>query len=422
MSTTVLTPVMSHISRVPVEHLSSIFIMCDAERHDEMPDLKWAPLCLLLVCSEWKRIALRTAALWNHLHVDFYDSALKKHTSLINTWISRSGNLPLALSFNMSSVKISSEPLMALLGLTWRLKVLRLRLNEGQRTFLYILQMRQMPLLESMELCINESRLLTWANTGGIDLNHFCPALRALLLRQGAYFYILDAPWSQLSTLRIPYEELEFTDAYNLMKKCSSLVECSLFIAPSHDLMDFGGSGPLILLPLLQILSIRSYGENTGDFLQHFTLPSLKSLYLEPELIDCPKYDHQFPVKLYQFQQQSGAHLEDLSLDGFDLTHEAFFDFLAINPSLSYLRVFGCKIFMEEFCKTMLVSPDSTTNILPNMVVLDIQFFEQSTKDHQLLDVLESRFKPQNSSSHVGVPVKKLKNVSVQLRDDMEDD
>ncbi|KAJ7821904.1 hypothetical protein B0H14DRAFT_3146565, partial [Mycena olivaceomarginata] len=63
-----------------------------------------APLLLVHVCSGWRRIAFATPQLWSSLHVVVPNAGrLRKMSSAVDNWLTRSGTLPLSITLAVSA-------------------------------------------------------------------------------------------------------------------------------------------------------------------------------------------------------------------------------------------------------------------------------------------------------------------------------
>ncbi|KAF8901857.1 hypothetical protein CPB84DRAFT_1679295, partial [Gymnopilus junonius] len=97
---------------LPPELLSDIFLQCQfGGTLDEEPYIPnsfhplQGPLLLTHVCRRWRMVALSTPGLWTTLKVQFkkaQNPELKfTQLTLISTWLSRSGSLPLTIGIHV---------------------------------------------------------------------------------------------------------------------------------------------------------------------------------------------------------------------------------------------------------------------------------------------------------------------------------
>ncbi|KAJ6561721.1 hypothetical protein B0H19DRAFT_902303, partial [Mycena capillaripes] len=86
--------------RLPPDVVAGIFIAClPSDRHAIMSSAE-APHLLCHVCSGWRKLALLTHRLWASLHIvaPLTGTKLRQINEAIDTWLSRSGVLPLFIS------------------------------------------------------------------------------------------------------------------------------------------------------------------------------------------------------------------------------------------------------------------------------------------------------------------------------------
>ncbi|KAJ7845416.1 hypothetical protein B0H14DRAFT_2203316, partial [Mycena olivaceomarginata] len=94
----------SPIRQLPVDIIREIFIACIPTDQNPVMSVKMAPLLLSRICSGWRTIALSTPRLWSSIHVPEPHAKLPQYVrdgclQLMKTWLTRSGGLPLSISF-----------------------------------------------------------------------------------------------------------------------------------------------------------------------------------------------------------------------------------------------------------------------------------------------------------------------------------
>ncbi|KAF7296679.1 F-box domain-containing protein [Mycena chlorophos] len=244
---------LSPIRRLPEDVLREIFVACIPLDRNCVMSEKEAPILLGHICSSWRRLSLSIPYLWTRVHVvepgavdraqlgdpaGMHDLALENmatarkepcppsHTLALavsqrlagfHIWISRSGSLPLSISFRGSQEKsrhgaLANHPtarfLYAICRHSRRWQDVRLRFLQSQAVTKSLTRVRpdDVPLLRT--LC------LTSADPGSIE--HFLawetmPFLSAPKLRRLAYgghgFLVDDLPivWEHLADLEIEY-------------------------------------------------------------------------------------------------------------------------------------------------------------------------------------------------------------------------
>ncbi|KAL1682826.1 hypothetical protein EV122DRAFT_273814 [Schizophyllum commune] len=97
----------SPISTLPPETLVEIFDACRVRNHYDDPDLddltvRAGPPTVTAVCADWRRLAIASPSLWTDVHFNIYSPALLLDaTTLLETLLSRSKNLPLHVSITL---------------------------------------------------------------------------------------------------------------------------------------------------------------------------------------------------------------------------------------------------------------------------------------------------------------------------------
>ena len=105
-----LHTLLSPIRRLPVELLTEIFMHCLPRKKFILPSDADSPLRLMQVCTLWWKVCTTSPQLWTSIEillpaaqdtsaqVKMLESLSSAKTALLETWVSRSGNLPLSLS------------------------------------------------------------------------------------------------------------------------------------------------------------------------------------------------------------------------------------------------------------------------------------------------------------------------------------
>ncbi|KAG5651899.1 hypothetical protein H0H81_006980 [Sphagnurus paluster] len=97
----------SGIHSLPLELIRKIFFFCLPSTNCAMVATE-APLVLTRVCRHWREAAFSTPELWSRLHISVprglameekNSGVVMRFGEAITTWLNRSGNLPLSISF-----------------------------------------------------------------------------------------------------------------------------------------------------------------------------------------------------------------------------------------------------------------------------------------------------------------------------------
>ncbi|KAJ3828648.1 hypothetical protein F5880DRAFT_1698413 [Lentinula raphanica] len=98
---------MSPVRQLPDEVLGEIFVHCLPTERNAVRSLDEAPLLLITICRDWRRVALNTHRLWSSIHIflppDLNNQAMFRRVMGIRTWLGRSGTLPLSISLHTRS-------------------------------------------------------------------------------------------------------------------------------------------------------------------------------------------------------------------------------------------------------------------------------------------------------------------------------
>ncbi|KAJ7364900.1 hypothetical protein DFH08DRAFT_930627 [Mycena albidolilacea] len=254
--------------------------------------VKIAPLLLGRICSGWRTIALSTPRLWSSIHVPEPYAKLPQYVrdgclQLMKTWLTRSGGLPLSISFHKRHPPGSSPFLDTIVSLSSRWKHISL---SGQNRIQ--LSRADVPILKSIEV---SDYVVGDGPTETRDF--FCGvAVRKVSIGTDLDPIQLPLPWAQLTALSLhrpsdPHlfsqssltSNLSSSTALTILAECRSLCECTLFLSPSADeTIAPPSSVELPLLASLKISVIACGGSllQQHDPLDRLLLPQLSSFAL----------------------------------------------------------------------------------------------------------------------------------------------
>ncbi|CAK5266525.1 unnamed protein product [Mycena citricolor] len=168
------------VVRMPDDVIREIFLACMPEDRNCAMRASEAPLLLGRVCSAWRSIAYSTPRLWSKLHVDaprtpgplgtrgrweVYRRKWAVRADVIRTWLGRSGEVPLSLSFKTFDDADGSphgsahiEPLMSLAR---RWADVDFKVNRDELARLAEIQVGDVPKLERVKVTTVDS---LWVN------------------------------------------------------------------------------------------------------------------------------------------------------------------------------------------------------------------------------------------------------------------
>ncbi|KAF8650055.1 hypothetical protein AX16_005445 [Volvariella volvacea WC 439] len=244
---------------LPHDVLREIFLHCLPTDHFSPIKTSEAPLLLGRVCGAWREVAMGTPQLWASIHIP-YDNQFRRtfHAKAvlnktwerrlagISSWLSRSGALPLSISFHYhSDTWISSEdpwiadpPCMSsLLDLLFSFKSRwrHVRISaEGPLNFLpsspadMELEPNSFPALESFAVCPN------WKKINYPSTMLKAPRIRELVTEVPAWGEQFNTHYHQLTSLSIRFLSFDDIGIRNhlptILTQCHSLVEFNLHI------------------------------------------------------------------------------------------------------------------------------------------------------------------------------------------------
>ncbi|KAJ7639316.1 hypothetical protein FB45DRAFT_1055455 [Roridomyces roridus] len=280
-----------HVLSLPPEIVSKIFILClpTWSRPLDSIDLKHAPLLVSHICSQWRRIALSTPALWK----DSLDICMclrrKQATNITETWVARAQSCPLSVKIQgpMDLVKragVSEVFRHVALG------VQSLELDIFEEDLVKMPEPLEFPLLRKLTMCVcggDEVELLDDLVQTFDDV----PQLSQVVLDH-LPAHAIALPWEQLQ---------KFTGKFYLLDKCldalrfmPNLVECAFsmletVVAENYEIF----SHPHIrTLTLFQSMDFKDEEDaqvdipRSAQLLAFITLPNLETLELL-DIEDC---------------------------------------------------------------------------------------------------------------------------------------
>ncbi|KAJ7267402.1 hypothetical protein C8J57DRAFT_1327628 [Mycena rebaudengoi] len=242
------------------------------------------PLLLGRICQTWRAVALSTPRLWASLHIAAPSSPrLEQLNGMVDTWLSRSGALPLSLSFaqyrRTGATKVSML-LETLIRYSTRWKHIRIVFPfDDSFEALSHLSTADVPILERVSI------------DGPPDLEPMSPSicqvlgapnLRSLSLNLSPLI-TLDGRqplrWEQLRHLAIPGASAEGAlpshVALDVLRQCVLLETCMLrvYVHTEDD-----HSGLPFCLEYMQELRITVHGSGQLNFFEKLVLPNLRCL------------------------------------------------------------------------------------------------------------------------------------------------
>ncbi|KAJ6536780.1 hypothetical protein DFH09DRAFT_93389 [Mycena vulgaris] len=343
---------------LPVEITADIFIRClpdpppfpcpfDEDSISMGHELRTtAPLILLGVCRVWRDIALDTPTLWSTLNIRFdaFTNSVASEPGLIESfidlWLGRAGNRPLSISLSATRELTQDEDqdedrqwsdLACAVVQRYSQRVRHLKLQMTEPDIIKLgLHSATFPLLHSAMLWCVDSEGQAAVGTG-VNVFANAPRLRTLVMHsdntETLPLDIFTPPWSQLTKFNGIIKNLD------LFTLASNLTEAKCFLtAPEVSLT------AVITHSRLQSLTIEGFpGYHSATvFLQHLTLPALRSLN-----IAALENDENPPsLALEPFLQRSRPPLMSLSFSVSEFTFDNWAKCLAcVTDTLENLEI-----------------------------------------------------------------------------------
>ncbi|KAJ6561729.1 hypothetical protein B0H19DRAFT_1142455 [Mycena capillaripes] len=344
------TALMSPVRRLPADVVLEVFTVCLPAGRNSIMSGEEAPLLLCHICREWRHLALSTPCLWASLHIVAPPNVSKTDRLIeaVNTWLSRSGVLPLSISLVRAPDRDPeadfSMLVAALVQYSSRWKRMRLRLDpDCSFKQLKTLSPADVPMLESIDIdgypMEQEDGQSALSFLGSLSLH-------SVTLRHMTTIIILPLPWNQLRHLSLaqnPAAWFTAAEGIELLQRCPNLETCTLPLWTGQEIVP-----PTTLtcrMEQMRQLSVVDGWEATTDFFQNIDLPSLRSLEYSATSVDGSFF---IPVT-------SRNHLQSLSFRMDRVMSETIIECLRLVPALREL------VICDDFF-TVNDSPDSSVD------------------------------------------------------------
>lgn len=295
-----LTP----MRRIPQDILQEIFIRCLPVHHNAVISHREAPLLLGRVCSWWRKISTSIPHLWSSIHVTIpeYDryyvnvgdplpptdqGYVLALSEAVNTWLSRSGDLPLSLSFRRpycAETEVEETIVSSLVQFSSRWQHAIFEASPLSAPMVASLSKGATPLLETLSFHIIDHIV------GGSRVTP-CDVFQQPTLKALSFSHLALLPtnfhwsqWSQLTNLSIEaggreIAGLSSTRALEILRHCQNLIYCRFDLGPD-DMLSSGVSELDITVPCLRTMFITETSDTPTPFFSHLRLPALTDLRL----------------------------------------------------------------------------------------------------------------------------------------------
>ncbi|KAF8877794.1 hypothetical protein BD779DRAFT_1789443 [Infundibulicybe gibba] len=349
----------------PPELLVKIFGHVVAMVHAHLFQDHPPPMMLMEVCTRWRRIVLDTPQLWTRIIADH---------PMIDSWITRSRELPLHVELNLSSAA-SYYALETLIPYSHRWQRVDICLIEPNSDILECARTR----LDSLK----SLKLSFLSITGTVDFFEVAPQLTRVKLIHVYEPVIIKLPWEQLRVCTADNTEV----ARYVLQHAKNLRKLHL------DRYQLSEDDPLIesVMPDLAShshhlkLSVLIIEWSSGEDLDLFsltTLPSLQTLQIhfdydpsdDPASIDARRA--QLAPALVGFFERSCAHLDTLEFSGIPFSQGELIKCLAFSPSVVSFSIQFSDRWQEideELLDSLRLDANRPRHILPRLRSLTLQ-------------------------------------------------
>ncbi|GBE87856.1 hypothetical protein SCP_1200810 [Sparassis crispa] len=275
------------IHRLPVELLTEIFLdLTYSYPHHQSgayASLGTAPLLLCRICSLWRRVALRTPALWCWFSLSYGLSVSPfVGPKLMRCWLERSGSLPLRFTFAwyqdyISANHISQDVVVEMLRIFADYITRWEEVTISTHTPLSLAQPSSpAPLLRVLRLEgpeVGRVTLLPFTSAPQLRSLRWCLSERI----SGPLQSITGVPWAQLTELQLD-NALSLYQCFKLLKMCPALVQCYLLV--SHADHNNFPSNLRITHATLRDFAITVFTD-VSPLLRSLVLPALQKFEVE---------------------------------------------------------------------------------------------------------------------------------------------
>ncbi|KAJ7253522.1 hypothetical protein C8J57DRAFT_626003 [Mycena rebaudengoi] len=378
---------MSLARRLPEDVLQEIFRACLPSTGNPVMSSRVAPLLLTQVCANWRKIALCTPQLWAGLHVVVPNvSRLRQVTGAAETWLARSGALPLSITVAVSrACEPASDNIATMIDVlrTYSRRWKRIKITLSPRTILTPLtnlHVSDVPILETITFTSFGGG--TWQNANlplEIPWRRF-NFLRAPTIRRASFASLggnlctLPLPWAYLRSLSLTGGDVKESSSFyltsgaalSILRQCRDLQVCTVCISPDHSPIandDAVLKQPSFTLRYLTRFTVdnREHSQlNAIAFFEGLRIPALKRFAYRG-----PKYDGNLPfTSLFSVVNS----VESVVIDISGLTADAFTHCFERLPSLKRLRLESGQAY-DPWSKQGLQTIDNQN---PTMTINDI--------------------------------------------------
>ena len=334
-----------------------------------------APWNVTHVCSAWRQAAVEMPNLWNNVAVTFRidmeeECALLK--SILEAFLSRTGESLISLKIIaknlLDSHSFCGSIIDLLLPYIGRFRHLSLHPCEALCSLLE----SKVNALESAELDFSEAFNPDHDVFNTIFLDKTCNLRRVTI---SSNFLDLDLDpfhisWANLTQLCLKNTYLAYSQGHAVLRQCVRLVSLAFGIVPD---IECRGMTRNTILPVLESLKVAIYtGEQCGQFLQPFILPSLKRLEID-SISTCSQWSEMI---LPQLVQRSSCQLRRFEASA--LAPSTVTAFLMTVPSLTRLILHNLRVgrLREPIQDKDMFSAIARGSLVPNLQHFECRLYD----------------------------------------------
>ncbi|KAF7315068.1 F-box domain-containing protein [Mycena indigotica] len=270
------TTAITLIRQIPVEVLEIIFVFTLPRSNPASPSKTEAPLLLGQICCAWRRVALTTPRLWSSLSLSL-DRRPGEWRHLIETWLGRSGDCPLTMSFikGTNSAYYFNEHVIRMLrpyAKRWR----HLLLDLSAVTTVKLLS-TTLPLLETIQVNTQGESAGLYLSTADVPRLKRVHFVGDRLHPKG-----IQLPYRQLTDLRVQSAPCSLDDVYRILTNCQNLVQCAVSISSTSTATQNSLQHRPVHLPHLRELTVKGSIATPAiaSFFPELRTPKLETLEL----------------------------------------------------------------------------------------------------------------------------------------------
>ncbi|KAJ7257080.1 hypothetical protein C8J57DRAFT_555544 [Mycena rebaudengoi] len=287
------------ILTIPTEIMSQIFIAF-LPAYPERPPVTGllSPALLGQICRNWREIAFDTPWLWRAIEIYLHKgSSVDTQLNVLTTWLSRSKNCSLSVSFETDPSLEHPPFTAAFLSHSTRWEHIPLIIPYGDLLWIE----GSFPLLRHLTLGTIDDYV-----AGGepvATLFRDAPQLKSVVL--GVFFYPPQVvlPWSQLTS--ITAERIDPAVAADILRQATALLDFSCTVW-DDDIV------PGAVPPLIHLQSLILRDDNNGPYPQKLLLDALTAPALEHLTISERELGHESISTIAAFLSRSHCSLQSL--------------------------------------------------------------------------------------------------------------